>query len=424
MEAVKSHSLGQPCTLQCCGEFRPCVASLCEGGRVLHRNSQRLVSEMETLPLLDGRFRDMELVNISNGEKRGFFSLVFKAYDEIENKYVALKFFDQDPSKMTVHRLACFEREHQLLEGLVGIPRCLQLLSPMGVLEFDVGTDDLPFISRAKYFVTEWLDKDIDEYFLRQDIARSVEKLKIFNETVLAIEALHNREICHRDVKVDNFRHRRGVPAETAVVAIDLGAAAMNASPQLKARYADPVGFTTYAAPETFCGLAGDRRVAVLTDVYALGCMLFELFAEDDYWTAYSALNPDFEARIGALRHVLANAPSVEEVERQWDLHAPKLLSGLAPIEFPRSGTSVPLAVVDLINGLMADMTKPNFRRRAVTLEQVRRRLWSAIRCLENERLARLRAQRVAEQRASKRQKSARRGAAAIGSIPNCQIGV
>lgn len=391
---------------------------------MLHRNSQRLVSELETLPLLDGRFRDITLVNMPNGEKRGFFSLVFKAYDEIEDKYVALKFFDQDPSKMTAHRLACFDREHELLEKLVGLPRCLQLLSPKGVLEFNVGTDDFPYISRATYFVTEWLDTDIDQYFLRQDIARAVEKLKILNEAVLAIEALHNREICHRDVKVDNFRHRQSGAAEAVVVAIDLGTAAMNDSPKLQARYADPVGFTTYAAPETFCGLAGNRHVAALTDVYALGCMLFELFAEDDYWTAYSSLNPDFEARIGALRHVLAQVADIEEVKRQWDIHAPRLLSGLAPIEFPRSGASVPLAVVDLVNSLMADMTKPNFRRRTVTLEQVRRRLWSAIRCLENDRLASLRAQRLAAQRAAKRSKAAKRGAVAIGELPSYQIGV
>jgi serine/threonine protein kinase len=379
---------------------------------VLHRNSERLVNELETLPLLEGRFRDIRLVNFPNGEKRGFFSLVFMAYDTVEDKHVALKFFDQDPSKMTPHRLACFEREHELLGDLVGVSRCVQLLSPLGAYEFDVGTPDLPYLSHAKFFVTEWLEDGIDEYFLRQDKAKAIEKLKVFNEVVLSLEALHVRSISHRDIKTDNFRKRKG--DNNTVVVIDLGTAVERASPALKKAYSDPVGLLAYSAPEAFCGLAGDRQVAPLTDIYGLGCMLFELFAEDDFWTAYNRLNPDYESRLGVLRHVLARASTIEEILSGWEVHAPKLLAGLASIEFPRDGASVPLAVVDIVNDLVVQMTRPDFRFRNISLAQVRRRLWSAIHCLENDFVARMRAERVAARRRAKRERAIRRGGNAL----------
>lgn len=395
-------------------------SSVRDGRRLLHVNSQRLVDELQGLTLLDGRYSDIHLVNMPGGLKRGHFSLVFKAHDKIEDKPVAIKFFDQDPTKMDAFRLSCFDREHSLLTELLGASRCLQVLSPIAVFNFDIGPPNQPFIVSAKYFVTEWHDGDIDEFFFRHEPERAIHKLKAFNEVVLAIEALHNRRIFHRDVKVDNFRREKRTTLDR-VVAIDLGTAAMETSGPLLTTYAGPVGLLTYSAPEAFCGLAGDRDIAFLSDIYALGCMLFELFAEDDFGTAYRSSNPDFENRLAALRYTLAHLTG-DELLREWDKNAHRLLGGLTALEFPKDGASVPLAVTDIINDLIKRMTIPDFRHRTITLDQVRRRLWSAIRCLENIEVSRRRAERIAAIREKKRENARLRGLRAV-SRPQRQLG-
>lgn len=369
---------------------------------MLHANSLHLVNELENLSSLDGRFIDIKLMNMPNGKKRGNFSLVFKAFDKIDQKPVALKFFDIDPAKMDAFRLACFDREHSLLKTLLGAARCLQILSPINTYNLNING----FIFPAKYFITEWCDADIDDFFLRQDVTEAILKLKLFNEVTLSVEALHNREICHRDIKVDNFR-RNSIDTIDGVVAIDLGTAASYGSSPFLPAYSGPVGLQAYSAPEAFCGLAGDRSIAYLTDLYALGCMLFELFAEDDFLTAYILLNPDFQTRIAALRHALAPYNDPKELMKQWDKHSPRMLTGLTPLEFPRDGLSVPLAVLDIINELIAKLTTPSFRNRTVTLDRVRQRLWSAIKCLENEKLAKKRAERLASERERRRETAA-----------------
>ena len=91
------------------------------------------MTTLEATPVLDGRYRDLKLVNVDpgTGVARGVFSLVFRAYDMLDMRYVALKFYDIDPAKITdVYRLDSFKREHALLQSLVSAPRCLQLLSP------------------------------------------------------------------------------------------------------------------------------------------------------------------------------------------------------------------------------------------------------------------------------------------------------
>ena len=378
---------------------------------MLHVNSKRLVQELEALSELDGRFTDLKLVNCQGAVKRGNFSLVFRAKDKLAGDDVAIKFFDLDPAKNDPFRISCFDREQELLGLLLGSARCLQIISPLSVFQLDVGG----FIVDAKYFVTEWYEYDIDEYFLRQSNSDAIEKLRLFNEVVLAVEALHAKSIHHRDVKADNFRRRNNKAEEHGVVAIDLGTAALATSPPLLGSYGCPVGFTTYSAPEAFCGLAGNRNVAHLTDIYALGCLLYELFSPDDYWTSYCNLNPSFEMRRGALRVQLGpHLNSPQALLNAWDYHAPIALSGLTALKFDRQCALVPFAVIDIVNDVLREMTVPNFRYRRITLPRVRERLWCAIRCLKNASLAARRAKINAEKRAARREKARKRGELAL----------
>src|SRR5690606_39024208 len=101
---------------------------------LISSNSLFLIETLEGLPLLDGRYQNIRCVNVdkSKGSKRGCFSLVFKAFDIIEEKHVALKFFDIAPENMTQdYRRAGFRRERELLALVKNQKRCLQLASSL-----------------------------------------------------------------------------------------------------------------------------------------------------------------------------------------------------------------------------------------------------------------------------------------------------
>lgn len=377
---------------------------------MLHGNSQLLVRTLEDLTLLDGRFSGLKLMNMSGGEKRGHFSLVFRAYDELEERFVALKFIDLDPAKQDRYRLMCFEREHQILELLKGAPRCLQVFSTYSTYELciSIAGQTEPITIPAKYFATDWIEGDIDEYFSRQDTESPIEKLKIFNEVVLAVESLHTRHVFHRDLKVDNFRCRESRDARE-IVAIDLGAAARYDSEPMLPAYGCPVGFLMYSAPEAFCGMAGIRSIAPLTDIFALGCMLFELFHPDDYPSAYRAINTDFDLRFSALKARIDCESDEKSKVAAWDLQAPKMLQGLSPVSLSDNGSSAPAAICDLLSELIAEMTAPDFRSRIRSFAKARQRCWSAIRVLENEAFDRRRTLQVATRRAMRAAKATAR---------------
>ena len=368
-----------------------------------HHNNAYLVQQLQSLTLLDNRYSGLQLVNGIDANKRGFFSIVFKAFDEVDQRYVALKFFDQDPAKQIPYRLECFDREHEILSTLLRISRCLQVASPIQQFPLSLNNIPAPFTLNVKYFATEWIEGDLDQYFLSPQSQPTIDKLMVFNDAVLAVESLHAREIFHRDLKADNFRVRTDGDAKETV-AIDLGTAARSLTKAMLPNYGAPVGHQRYAPPECFTDLSGVRRIIGLTDVYALGCMLFELFAAEDFFTAYRTKNPDIDYRIRVLQSRVATGNNEAERLSIWQRDGRAVLAGLSHPEIEGFGATVPMSVVDILDDLIAKMTKPNYLDRSIRLPAVRSRIWSAIRCLQNQELARKRADIAAKRRVAKKE--------------------
>lgn len=356
----------------------------------LSPNSQYLVNTLEALPLLDGRFEKIKLVNFNSfkNEKRGCFSLVFSAHDILADVPVALKFYDIHPNLINDdYRRACFRREHEILQVVMNKKRCLQLASALSTYSLVVPIS--PGLNGAlpcEYFAVEWIEDDIDDYFFLQENIESINKLYLFNELTLAVEALHRNEIFHRDLKQDNFRQYQEA-LKRVVVAIDLGTAARYDSGKIQQDYQHQVGASGYAAPEAIYGLAGHRKLAPYTDCYALGCLLYELFNRDYFIREWQRLNPRGHSIQSLMGLELQGKTNDSDKFNAWRLALGKFSSGFEPVRIDGLGNTVPQGIASILNEVLRSLTHVNFSNRPINLEWVRVRIWSAIRALQNEKL-------------------------------------
>lgn len=370
----------------------------------LNANSQLLVDNLQSLSLLDGRFANIRLANWNSAtnQKRGCFSLVFSVDDILNGTRVALKFYDLDPALAhDKYRRASFLRENEILKQLVTVDRCLQLVQEMRDYHLSVSVTGAGLIViPCQYFVVEWLDDEVDEYFFDQQKHDSVAKLKIFNEIVLAVEALHGREVFHRDLKADNLRAAQKA-LKRLVVAIDLGTAARFDSAHIATSYGHAVGAPIYAPSEAHCGLSGNREIAPYSDVYALGCLLYELFNLDFFFRALHAQNANINLRLAAMSPMVAGQPEDKQVAL-WISALSKFGAGVTPIAIDGPGNYVPAGIASLLNDVLVRLTHFDFRRRPLNLDWVRGKIWTAMRILENDRMYKLRLARVRENRRRK----------------------
>ena len=369
-------------------------------------NSLFLIKELESLAEIDGRYSGLKCVNINSltGASRGCFSIVFKAFDKVDQRTVALKFFDVDISNIFAqYRIDAFQREHTILQSLIGVRRCLQVASSFSTFKLQLPNPSGPaFELPCPYFAVEWLEYDIDAHFQQQDTIDALEKLHLYHDIVLAIEALHTKNVYHRDIKVDNLRATCEQLARL-IVAIDLGTAAKLESPNLLPNYdAGSVGAGAYAPIEALCGFAGDRKLARFSDVYALGCILFELFNRSHFAWELVKLNPNYQAVVMVMSMAAKNGRTLEDRFKAWQDALRVHGLGVAPLSILASGHSVPTCISPLLDDLVKDMTRFDYRQRHASLEYVRRKILLAISILRNERADQKRVESARVRRAAR----------------------
>lgn len=365
-------------------------------------NRIHLVRTLERLPLLAGRYDQISCVNYNEAqdETRGCFSMVFSARDTLSGKRVALKFYDVATRNLTdKYRVEAFEREPEILKALVGSKRCLQLLGDMDIflLEVKDAVGNTVLTLPCRYFAVEWIDDEIDKFFHRQQEFSASEKLHLLNEIVLAVEALHRHEVFHRDLKADNLRAYRDA-LRRIVVAIDLGTAARFSSAPIRDEYKKSVGSPIYAPAEALLGFAGDRRIAPLADVYALGCLLWELFNPGYFGRAVRNTGV-FDAATAAIAISIAASNEKDKLiplRRAMN----QFSHAVVPVKIVGVGSTAPPSCAGLLNDLLRDMTRFNFEMRFNSLEDIRAKIWSAIRTIENDQ----RQRRYAELKQARRE--------------------
>lgn len=153
---------------------------------------------------------------------------------------------------------------------------------------------------------------------LRKQIAGGVDAIaarlhRIVTQVAWALDHMHGRGWVHRDLKPENVL----ASPEGEVKLIDLAIAARPPGMlgRLLARRATPQGSPSYIAPEQLRGLPADPR----SDIYSLGCVLFELIAGTPPYTA--STTEDLYNK-----HLSAAPPAVEAFNRNATTSVSKLI--------------------------------------------------------------------------------------------------
>ena len=221
----------------------------------------------------------------------GGMARVFKAWDANLDRWVAVKILHEhlvdDPSFKER-----FDREAKLVASL-NHPGIVQ------IYDYDhFERDGVPVYFMVMPFIPgETLRKTIDTY---TKVGERMPRPRIFAIVRTLCEALayaHERGMVHRDVKPGNvILDESGSPILT-----DFGIARMVQSSRLT-QDSLATGTPAYMSPEQVQGEGGDKR----SDLYALGCMLFEMITGQPPYTDEGGLTL-------ALKHINAPIPSVSE---------------------------------------------------------------------------------------------------------------
>lgn len=391
-------------------------------------NTRTLIRSLQNATL-DDRYSRIEAVNRdpTTGDARdgdrGSFSVIFRALDDVTQQHVAIKFFDPSQQGWDMdYRMMLFRREADILQRLKGKFRCLQLVQPMSTMAISVddGQGNIVEIS-CGYFVMEWIDGNVEAYFLNHRTYDAVVKLMLFRSMVLGVFALHREHIAHRDLKYDNLMRRKD--GTDVVVPVDLGTAIDLTSEPIgrHTNYSQPVGAWLFAPIEAHCGLAHLRELAVYADIYALGCMLHDLFNTDYYFIRLQE-DPGFRECSSTCKQrmtrLLAEGASDEQLLESWSEVVRSAQNQVSLPSIATDSTSVPNVVRDQINRLIHHLTAVHYLSRLRNLDTILRMVDSASRALMN----RLAHKREREMRLARREYREQRRLKNLARLEQAQL--
>ncbi|MGK7311458.1 MAG: protein kinase domain-containing protein [Candidatus Longimicrobiales bacterium M2_2A_002] len=211
---------------------------------------------------LEGRYRILEEL----GE--GGMATVFLAHDVKHDRKVALKVLKPE------------------LAAVVGADRFLTEIRTTANLQhpnilplFDSGEADT-FL----YYVMPYIEGESLREKLQRDKQLSVdEAVGIINEVAEALEAAHAQGIIHRDIKPANILLSAGRPL---VADFGIALAVSQAGGERITETGLSLGTPYYMSPEQ---ATGDRVPTPASDVYGLGCVLYEMLTGDPPHTGATA---------------------------------------------------------------------------------------------------------------------------------------
>lgn len=211
---------------------------------------------------LDGRYEIQEIIGV------GGMSVVYKAYDNFEDRIVAIKILKEE-----------FVTNEEFLTRFKNESKAIAVLSHPNIVKvYDVSFGDL-----IQYIVMEYIDGiTLKEYIARQGSLRWRDAAYFVIQILKGLQHAHDKGIIHRDIKPQNIM----VLPDGTIKVTDFGIARFARSEQ-RTITDKAIGSVHYISPEQARGEKTDKKA----DIYSVGVMLYEMITGQLPFQAESAVS-------------------------------------------------------------------------------------------------------------------------------------
>lgn len=197
---------------------------------------------------LDGRYEIREIIGV------GGMAVVYKAYDSIEDRIVAIKILKEE-----------FASNEEFQRRFKNESKAIAVLSHPNIVKvYDVSFGDL-----IQYIVMEYIEGiTLKEFIEKNGNLSWSEAVNFVLQILRGLQHAHDKGIVHRDVKPQNIM----VLNDNTIKVTDFGIArfARNESQTITDK---AIGSVHYISPEQAKGEPTDEKA----DIYSVGVMLYEM---------------------------------------------------------------------------------------------------------------------------------------------------
>ncbi len=211
---------------------------------------------------LDGRYEIQEIIGV------GGMAVVYKAYDNQENRIVAVKILKDE-----------FVSNQEFIRRFKNESKAIAMLSHQNIVKvYDVSFGDL-----IQYIVMEYIEGiTLKEVIERQGSLRWKDAVHFTIQILRGLQHAHDKGIVHRDVKPQNIM----VLPDGTIKVTDFGIARFARSDQ-RTITDKAIGSVHYISPEQARGEKTDEK----SDIYSVGVMLYEMITGQMPFQAESAVS-------------------------------------------------------------------------------------------------------------------------------------
>ena len=197
---------------------------------------------------LDGRYEIHELIGV------GGMAYVYKAYDRVEGRWVAIKILKEE-----------FSNNSDFLRRFRNESKAIAVLNHPNIVK----VYDVSFGDQIQYIVMEFIDGiTLKEYIEQEGTIRWQEAVHFTTQILMALECAHEKGIIHRDIKPQNIM----LLQDGSIKVADFGIARFLQS-ETQTMTDKAIGSVHYISPEQASG----DYITDKADIYSVGVMLYEM---------------------------------------------------------------------------------------------------------------------------------------------------
>lgn len=197
---------------------------------------------------LDGRYEIREIIGV------GGMAVVYKAYDNIDDRIVAIKILKEE-----------FLANEEFRRRFKNEAKAIAVLSHPNIVK----VYDVSFGDRLQYIVMEYIEGiTLKEYIEQQKVVNWKEAVHFVNQILKALQHAHDKGIVHRDIKPQNII----LLQDGTIKVSDFGIARFSRG-DTRTMTESAIGSVHYISPEQARGEITDDKA----DLYSVGVVMYEM---------------------------------------------------------------------------------------------------------------------------------------------------